>query len=128
MVQHVILADDDEDDCFLFTTAIKEVGKKVKLTCINSCTDLLDYLKKNEHPDMIFLDLNMPGMHGLECLAEMKAAKQTEETDVVIYSTSGNAELIKEAYAKGAKSYIVKPHSIPELKKILIELWDGRAC
>jgi CheY-like chemotaxis protein len=127
MVRHVILADDDEDDCFLFTTAVKEVAKKVKLTCLYSCTELLEYLNEHEHPDMIFLDINMPGMHGLECLAEMKGTNRKTETDVVIYSTYGNPELIEEAYANGAKLYIVKPHTIPELKKILIDLWDKTA-
>src|SRR5437868_12077789 len=127
MLRHVVLADDDEDDCFIFRTVLKEVADKAELICLNSCDELLAYLKNNKHPDLIFLDLNMPGMHGLECLAEMRGESETTKTIVIVYSTSSNPANIQKALEQGANSYIVKPHSVQELRQILRDIWEWTA-
>lgn len=58
----VLLADDDEDDRFLFGEAIKQLSIKTKLSLFRDGQELMDYLFLNEieRPNLLFLDLNMP--------------------------------------------------------------------
>src|SRR5689334_11285493 len=72
---HIILADDDPDECLIFTQVLKEVIPNGKITCVENCHALLDYLEKSDggkdgkvQADLVFLDLNMPLVPGHECL------------------------------------------------------------
>jgi CheY-like chemotaxis protein len=123
MIKHVILADDDEDDCVIFRHAINALDDSVKITCIKDCRLLLTYLDKNGFPDVIFLDLNMPGMHGLECLQKMAKDNMIDTAPIVVYSTSTNPTHIKEALNSGASSYIVKSDSLAILKQKLRDVF-----
>ena len=68
----ILLADDDEADRLLFKEAIGELKIKTIVNTINNGIQLMDYLAKkdNQLPYLLFLDLNMPGKNGLECLKE----------------------------------------------------------
>jgi len=55
-----------------------------------------------ERPSIIFLDLNMPGMSGWECIAILKESEANKDIPVVMYSTSKHAEEISRAKAAGA--------------------------
>ena len=127
MIKHVILADDDEDDCYIFTHVMSQLDKKVKITCVNNCYDLLDHMKKKGHPDVIFLDLNMPGMHGMECLRELKAHDKLQNLPVVVYSTSTNPKDMKDALQEGASGYITKSGSIVNLKEQLRKVFESES-
>ena len=74
-------------------------------------------------PDVIFLDINMPGKSGKECLKEIKNNKKFNQVLVVIYSTSGTENDISDTYASGANLYIRKPNTfsgiINVIKKVL---------
>jgi len=71
---------------------------------------------KNFAPDMILLDLLLPGKHGLEVLKELKADAETEDIPVIILSNLDNDEDIKKGLALGAVDYFVKSqHPINEV-------------
>jgi CheY-like chemotaxis protein len=74
---HVLLADDDEDDRLIFKDALEEVKVKTRVTIVNDGVQLMDYLLQadNELPSIIFLDLNMPGKSGMECLQDIRNHK-----------------------------------------------------
>jgi CheY-like chemotaxis protein len=117
------MADDDMDDYYLFKTALYEVNESVKLTYFGSCDSLLDYLKtSNNLPDLIVLDINMPGTDGYNCLIAIKNDIQIADIPVIFYSTSSEPVLIQNAYDSGARQYIVKPYSIELLKEYIREL------
>ena len=69
---NVVLADDDEDDRFLFGEAIKQLSIKTKLSLFKDGQELMDNLFSNEmeRPNLLFLDLNMPVKNGMQCLRE----------------------------------------------------------
>lgn len=107
---HILLADDDQDDRFFFAKALEEVPFSTRLTTVTDGEKLLDYLAQHpqDHPDVIFLDLNMPRMNGSECLIAMKGNRVMQHIPVVIYSTSLHEEVADILYKNGAHYYLQK--------------------
>jgi len=70
-------------------------------------------------PDVIFLDLNMPVMSGLELLTEIKKQEVLQQIPIIIFSTSQLEDIKREAKQLGAHDYISKPNNFNDLKQIL---------
>src|SRR5437870_7151396 len=75
-VKQIFYADDDENDHFFLTNTIEELFPSIVVKSFYYCEKLLEHLKdeRNELPDIIFLDQNLPGMSGTECLRIIKAS------------------------------------------------------
>ena len=128
----VALVDDDPDDRELFLDAVNDLENRPDILQFENGRAFLDYLKgQNENlPNLIFLDLNMPIMGGIECLKELRALEGVDGLPVVIYSTSSSMHHIDEAYSLGADLYTTKPHDFANLKKCISTIlqmgMDGR--
>lgn len=118
---HILLADDDESDRFLFIEAFEELNLKTQVYTVNDGVQLLEYLSQKEGPlpNILFLDLNMPRKNGLECLREIKSNEQLKGISVVIYSTSASEKDLEETFLYGAHVYIKKPNNFIALKQVL---------
>ena len=115
---HIILAGEDPDDCLIFSQLAKEVNDKVEIICLTDCESLVRYLDDSLPPELIFLDLNMPLLSGMECLQKIKENLQWKDIPLIIYSTASSGDIIQECYNLGARLYIVKPDSTDKLKEI----------
>jgi len=117
----VMLADDDEDDRLFFTDAFDEIKMKTEVSTLNNGIELMNYLNQPNSvlPHVLFLDLNMPGKTGMDCLREIKTIDRLKDVAIAIYSTSASDEDIEETFVQGANIYIKKPHEFAALKKIL---------
>jgi len=112
----VLLIDDDYDDWEIFSLAVKKIDNSIKCLHINSCEDAITALiSKKVQPDYVFLDLNMPGMQGHECLLQVKKTKHLQAVPIIIYSTSNHPLERKELLAAGASFYICKTNTFNEL-------------
>ena len=109
----ILLADDDKDDRELFEEAITEISPHITIRLVEDGFQLMDILKdvNTPVPDILFLDLNMPGMSGKQCLSEIKKDPRLNKLPVVIYSTSSLINDIKDTHSIGANLYIKKPDS-----------------
>ena len=118
---HILLADDDEDDRVFFKEAFQEIKVKTRVSTVNDGLQLMNYLNNPDIPlpNVVFLDLNMPGKSGLECLDEIRKNSRLRNLAIAIYSTSSSEENIEEAFVKGANIYIKKPNDFSVLKVIL---------
>jgi len=117
------MADDDPDDCYLFETALKDVNESVTFTFFNTCDSLLTHLRTSDDlPDLIVLDMNMPGNDGYQCLAAIKKEARLLHIPVVIYSTSGTPTIIKKAHDCGAYQYLIKPPSMNLIRNLITDL------
>ncbi|MBO9151309.1 response regulator [Chitinophaga sp. GCM10012297] len=117
---HIILADDDHDDCFLFDDALKELGIGFELMLVHDGDHLMSHLSGSPQlPDILFLDLNMPRKTGFECLSEIKTSDKLKDVPVVIYSTSMDADAANLLYHKGASLFIRKPNQFSQIKDVL---------
>ena len=121
---HVLLSDDDADDKMLFEEAIKEVSPSAELSSVENGKDLLQRLQENAVPNMIFLDLNMPGKSGKVCLKEIKSNPIYHGIPVIMYSTSNNKEDIESCYQNGADLYVVKPYLFTDIVKMLRKIFS----
>jgi len=120
---HIVLADDDQDDRMLFEDAFNEVKMAHSLDMVNDGYALMNYLALAEKlPDIIFLDLNMPGKPGKECLKEIRGNAKFREVAVAIYSTSGSIVDIEDTFVAGANIYVKKPNDFSDLKKMLSDV------
>ncbi|MGV3604141.1 MAG: response regulator [Dyadobacter fermentans] len=116
----ILLADDDDDDTFLFREALAQVQLATELSVAGNGVELIRILKDTSaKPDIIFLDMNMPVKNGLECLEEIRSTAGYEQIPVVILSTSVAQYLWESAYRNGANLYIQKPTSFNGLIEIL---------
>lgn len=117
---HILLADDDPDDREFFEDAIAEVNPQMKLSLVKDGAELMKFLTAAEGnlPDVIFLDLNMPGKNGKECLSEIRESQQLRNIPVVIYSTTGSHHDIDETFKMGANLFMRKPTSFRDLVQL----------
>jgi CheY-like chemotaxis protein len=121
-----LLVDDDPDDHELFSETLKDVYPFIKCTFANDAHDALHKIRSAHFlPDVIILDMNMPGMNGVQCLKELRKIKLLDEVPVYIYSTSSD-ECIREICKNmGAADYIVKPNNIPAIKKNIVKFFHS---
>lgn len=120
-IYNVILADDDEDDRMLFSEALEEISLKTKLSLFKHGQELLDYLFQPnlELPNLIFLDINMPILNGIQCLTEIRSNPKLKDISIAMYSTSSSEKDIEESFNKGANIYINKPSCFNKLCEIV---------
>ncbi|WET02436.1 response regulator [Flavobacterium sp. YJ01] len=124
--RHVLLADDDLDDCEFFSDVFKTEFTDVKLTVSNDGNKLMAVLKGPPTPeaDLIFLDLNMPMLSGPQCLEKIRASLELNKHIVVIFSTSSDPADILKMYSLGANYFITKPAEYNHLSKLIGRAMD----
>ena len=117
---HLLLADDDEDECFFFESALKELTIPTTLSTFENGEKLLDYLyaTNGKSTDVLFLDINMPRIKGPECLKIMKSDREIKDFPVIIYSTCVSETMAGLLYEYGAH-YCMQKCDLPDLIKHL---------
>ncbi len=125
--RYVLIVDDDSDDIELFKEAVKQVAPHVYCASSLGGQEALDYLNSEREPlpDIIFLDLNMPGMTGQQFLEIIKNSEKFCEIRVVIYTTSSHEKDKEDTKRLGAESFITKPTSFSDTCKALSEITRG---
>ncbi|MBA7668080.1 Response regulator rcp1 [subsurface metagenome] len=113
----ILLVDDDEDDILITRRAFERYEPKNTLYVVRDGDEALDFIyhrgdykdKSIPAPRLIFLDINMPKMNGLEVLRRLKNDPEKRRIPVVILTTSRREQDKIESYNLGVNSYIVKP-------------------
>ncbi len=122
----IIIADDHP----LFRTALKSsVGHALQepLICeVGSIAELQALLEKNSSPDLILLDLHMPGAHGLSGLIFLRG--QYPDVPVVVVSASDDLQIIQKIKNHGANGFIPKSTPLEALKTAILNVLDGENC
>jgi len=119
----ILLIDDDADDREIFTWVMQNIDPSLVIDCAADGVDALEKLKdEHYHPDVIFLDLNMPRMHGLDCLRHIRQNGRLSGCPVIVYSTSSNPQDIAKSRSAGANDYIVKGNEISVIRQELSQM------
>ena len=131
----ILMADDDEEDCFLAKEALEASGVMAVLSKVEDGIQLMDYLsrnspsKTNKLPNLILLDLNMPRKDGREALVEIKAEPTLKNIPIVILTTSQEEEDISFSMKAAADLFMTKPATFEEwveMMKSFADRWlDG---
>ena len=118
--QSVLMIDDDNEDREIFQSALHELHPSVSFTSMGDARRALHALIEGSiKPEVIFLDLNMPEMNGLEFLTEVKKNELTAPIDIIVFSTSSHVPTIELTKRLGAKDFITKPGRYGELLDVL---------
>jgi two-component system response regulator len=113
----ILLVEDNPQDAELTVRSLKKQNLANHLTIVEDGAEALEFLFCNGKyasrvfgtPKVVLLDLKLPKVGGLEVLRALKADDRTRSIPVVILTSSREDPDIKEAYALGANSYVVKP-------------------
>ena len=118
----VLLADDDRQLCQLLNAALRQHGWEVILA-FDAAQALV--MAKNGTPDVIVLDINMPGGTGIGALEKLSMNMKTSMIPILILSGSQDPIIEDKAKALGAVGYIHKPVDIEELNQYLQKIIKG---
>ena len=120
MINSFFLVDDDRDDTELFADALRELDLPIEFNFAFDCEGLTTGLLQDKfNPQIIFLDINMPGMSGWQCLESLKKGDRTKHIPVIMYSTSSAILDGRKAIQRGALGFYEKPSRFEWLKEFL---------
>lgn len=122
-IEKILLIDDDEDDCMVFKMAVAEAKNGTIFLYRNSCDDIISVLQE-EKPNLIFLDINLPRINGIEGLQLIREANKELSIPVVMYSSSELPRDLMESYLHGAALYFRKPNNITTLVESLKSIFE----
>jgi CheY-like chemotaxis protein len=125
--KHIVLTDNEPIERELFQIIVEEIKPPVIFTPVKSGKALLDNLQNMESlPDLIFLDIDMPGKNGIETLIEIKNHEKLSSLPVIMYSGNIDERTIDAAYYNGAQYYFLKPSDINQLQNTIQWLIENK--
>jgi CheY-like chemotaxis protein len=125
---HFLLVEDDPAHAELIRFAFQDNQVANTLDHVDNGTDAMAFLRREtgyenaERPDVILLDLNLPGYSGHEILEMIKSDPQLASIPVVILTTSSNERDRVEAYQHNANSYLNKPVDFGQFQRMMRDL------
>lgn len=129
MLRRFFLIDDDVDDSELFMEALTEIDPAIICYHAFDGQTALEKLRQHEisDPDIIFLDINMPGMNGWQFLSSLKKEDALRHIPVVMYSTSSAKRDYDIARVMGALCFLTKPSDYKALKSVLGQITQSQS-
>jgi CheY-like chemotaxis protein len=125
----ILLVEDDLADQKLVKISLRNEKIANDLYTVQTGEEGLDFLHRRGNysdgttqPDLILLDLNMPGMGGKEFLRQIKADEKLKQIPVVILTTSEAEKDIIDSYKLQASGYVHKPVTLGEFKEAMKKL------
>lgn len=129
----MMLVEDDPADLKLIKSIMERPGLAHNIVIKKSAEEAIDFLSscKNSaelstRPDLVLLDLNMPGLGGREFLKTVKADEALKQIPIVILTSSTSERDISDSYKLWAAGFITKPAGLNELEQVMrgiIEYW-----
>lgn len=103
-----------DDDTFLLDMySLKFLENNFDVSTATSCADALAKLATGYRPDVMLVDVVMPGMDGIQYLATLKEKAITGIKHIIVLSNLGQKEDVERGLANGAEDYIVKANFTP---------------
>lgn len=115
----IMLIDDSSTNNLLYASILSDEGYEVVV-----CEEAKSALKsiQKEKPDLIILDLMMPGMDGFDLLTTMKTHSELANIPVIMLTANASEESEKRARSMGVKAFISKPAGIKEITDAVKEV------
>ena len=112
----IVLVEDNPADVLLVRKALQEKGIKCQLTCFEDGEKALKNLSQQGRlaPDLILLDLNLPGADGVDVLRKICTIPRLSEVPIVILTSSESPSDVQRTARIGAARYIRKPSGLED--------------
>ena len=117
----ILLVEDNPDDAELVRIAMDEAGITSTLDVVSDGAQALQYVRRegpfagSPRPDLVLLDLNLPGVDGREVLRTIKSDPELCSIPIVVMSTSVDDNDIEATYKMHANSFVSKPPDFDQL-------------
>ncbi|MFP8489000.1 response regulator [Gracilimonas sp. Q87] len=92
---------------------------------VDSVEEMLDYLEEHKHPDVILMDIQLPGMSGIKGMEVIKG--KYPEIEIIMLTVYHDSHKIFDSLKAGASGYLLKHTSLPEIKESIQNLLKGGA-
>ncbi|MCE5299796.1 MAG: response regulator [Spirochaetia bacterium] len=119
---NIMVVDDEPDIVKIVKIAMELAGFQVIEAC--SGEECLDKLSKGAKPDLILLDIMMPGISGYETCTKIRAIDDFKKTKIVMLTAKGQKGDAEEGLNSGADDYIIKPFDPYELIEQVKEIME----
>ncbi|HEV2483577.1 MAG TPA: response regulator [Puia sp.] len=114
----IFLIDDDPDDQDFFLLAMQRAKPGVHCAFAEDCSCAMDRLRDSAfNPQLIFIDINMPRMNGVDCLKEVRRIPRLRSVPAYMYSTSADDRMMELCLRLGASGFLKKHVTIAEAEK-----------
>lgn len=127
-VPDIFYVEDNEDFVDVVERAIGQIDGTTVLRTIDDGALALNTLEKlaedKAKPKLILIDLNLPGLSGLDLLRRIKETQTLRYVPIVMFSTSDNPKDIRSSLEFGANAYVTKPLGYTNLVKCLSAMHD----
>ncbi|MEJ7558460.1 MAG: response regulator [Pedobacter sp.] len=127
----ILLVEDNRSDALLTIRALKKHNLANNLVHLTDGAQAIDYIFAfgeyigrdiNQKPKVIFLDIKMPKVNGLEVLRQVKNDERTKNIPIVMMTSSKEEKDIVESHELGVNSYVVKPVGFENFSKTIADL------
>jgi CheY-like chemotaxis protein len=112
MSRKKILAVDDSETILLIEKAI--LGRVFDVMTAGSGEESLGRAR-TDRPDLVLMDLELPGMNGFEACRRLRAEPDTRETPIILVTSHSEVESLEGAFLHGCTDYVIKPINGDEL-------------
>ena len=125
----ILLVEDDPGDQKLINVSLKDQKIGTEVYTADSGEEAMDFLYQRgkysdcaPQPDLILLDLNMPGMGGKEFLRRIKEDEKMKSIPVIILTSSDSDDDILDTYNLHASGYVKKPVKLEDFKRVMKQI------
>ncbi len=122
---HVLIIEDNPADVDLMKESLEASKLHIELSVMTDGAESIEFLncrgpyESVRHPDLILLDLNLPGKSGQEVLAEIKQHQNLKRIPVVVLTSSDAEKDVVKSYDLGANCYVIKPVDLKTFQMIV---------
>lgn len=119
----ILLVEDNPNDAELTLRALKKSPLDVRLKVARDGAEAIEFLLgSGPRPKVVFLDLKLPKIDGIEVLRRIRADERIQSLPVVVLTSSQEERDIAECYKQGVNSYVVKPVEFDQFHKAVTDL------
>jgi CheY-like chemotaxis protein len=112
----ILCIDNDPDDLEIFREAVRSINPQIACLLARDADGALKFLTDAVVlPEYIFIDINMPGMNGIQLLRQLRTFKEYTDIPVIMYSTSVNHTDYNESIRQGAIGFIQKANTLKDM-------------
>lgn len=110
--QCILVVDDEELNIQLLTCYFKKTNYKVIIA--NTGNEALDKMQEI-HPDLVLLDIQMPGINGIEVLRIAKSTEGIKDIPIIMLTASGTKDYMTKSFELGATAFFIRPIDFTEI-------------